>query len=728
MVSVAILHNIALLLAAVLIYDLFISYYPAGRRSWRQLILGFSLGLIGIGIMLVPYTFQAGIIFDTRSVLLAISGLFFGLVPTAMLMLMTAVYRLYEGGAAAWTGVFTILSSGLIGMGARHICSKKPENLSWKQLYLLGVVVHIVMLLLMFTLGWERGLMVLEVVALPVIVIYPIGTVILGMLLIGRLRRDQADQAIKDNERRLSALIEGTGAATWEWEVSTGKLNLNDRWAEMVGSRLSELEPISIQTWEQSLHPDDLETAKAMLEKHLTGELEFYECEFRRRHKDGHWIWVLDRGRIYERGPSGNPLIVAGSHIDITQRKTMEERLLRTNQRLREAIEEANQHATEAALANGAKSQFLANMSHEIRTPMNGIVGMSNLLLDTELSEEQTEYAETVQECADHLLNLVNEILDFSRIEAGKIQLQSIDFSFAELLSDLQALLEIPARKKGIQLVHTIDEEIPQMLRGDAGRVRQILTNLTDNAIKFMETGTVRTSVELLTRSEDIVRLRISVVDEGPGIPSDKQNRLFKTFSQLDTTTTRQHGGTGLGLAICKQLVERMGGEIGVISGSSEGSTFWFELPFALPGVDSETDPAEAPEANNGSKRLKREAHILLAEDNLISQRVLALMLERMGARVDMVSNGEEVLRALKHATYDIVLMDIKMPKMDGMEATGKIREEQIRSGKPEIPIIALTAYAMIGDAEKFKAKGMNDYLSKPLKPEKLLQTINKWL
>lgn len=731
MASVAIINNIALLLAAVLIYDLFISYYPIERRSWRQLILGFSLGVIGIGIMMVPYTFEPGIIFDTRSVLLSISGLFFGLIPTLIAMVMTATYRLFEGGTAAWTGVFTIISSGSVGLFFHYLHKGRTESLNWRQLYLLGLIVHVVMLGLMLTLGWERGRLVLEAIALPVLVIYPTGTVILGMLLIGRLRRDRADRVIKESERRLSALIEGTRAATWEWEVNTGKLFLNERWAEIIGQKLSDFEPISLQTWEQSVHPEDLPIAKHRIQKHLDGELDFYECEFRRHHRDGHWVWVLDRGRVFERDKTGKPLVISGSHIEITQRKNMERQLLRTNERLREAIEEANQHATEAAKANAAKSQFLANMSHEIRTPMNGIVGMSNLLLDTDLSEEQSEYAETVQECANNLLDLINEILDFSRIEAGKVELQSVDFSASELLCDLHSILNLRAEAKGIVLKHEIDNEVPKLLSGDPGRIRQVLTNLMDNAIKFTDRGTIHTTIKLVEHQETSVRIRVSVTDEGPGIPEDRGHLLFKTFSQLDTTTTRRHGGTGLGLAICRQLVERMGGEIGVISEEGAGATFWFELPFALPNLtpsdlDRTVPPKDSASTGNGS--LKKKAHILLAEDNPISQRVLSLILEKSGARVDLATDGNEVLDALRRTDYDLVLMDVRMPGMDGVEATQKIRKGESGVHNPDIPIIAITAFAMVGDAEKFCKSGMNDYLSKPLKPEKLLRTINKWL
>lgn len=729
MVSVAILHNIALLLAAVLIYDLFISYYPTGKHLRRQLGLGLSLGIIGVAIMTVPYVLEPGIVFDTRSILIAISGLFFGWIPTCILMLMTSAYRLSEGGAAAWTGVFTILSSGMVGLGCRYWYRQRVESLKWGHLYLLGLFVHIVVLLLMFTLGFERGSQVIATVGPPIILLHPIGTVILGMLLIGRLRRDRMDQTVKDSERRLQATIEGTRVATWEWNLKTDEIRVNDRWAEMIGYSLQELSPLTIKTWENSVHPEDLIEAKARIQMHLSGELDYYECEFRRKHRDGHWIWVLDRGRIYERDKEGSALLMSGTHADISRRKNTELKLIRTNERLRNAIEEANRNASEAAMANAAKSQFLANMSHEIRTPMNGIIGMSNLLLDTQLDEEQEEYAAAVQECGETLLHLINEILDFSKIEAGQMQLQSIEFNLEELLQDLHSLLRMRAESKGIKLKTTVDSRIPGTLLGDPGRLRQILSNLTDNAIKFSDSGSIRTEVALLGEEADSIDLKFSVKDNGPGITPENHHLLFKTFSQIDTTSTRQHGGTGLGLAICKQLVERMGGQIGVISEAGQGATFWFELRVALPSAlekefATEVGTDEAPPAS----KLKRQASILLAEDNPISQRVVSVMLEKMGGSVDIAADGQEALKALQSKDYDLVLMDIQMPNLDGIETTRKIRTGNGSLKNPDVPIIALTAYAMVGDADRFIQKGMNDYLSKPLKPEALLNTVNKYL
>ena len=372
------------------------------------------------------------------------------------------------------------------------------------------------------------------------------------------------------------------------------------------------------------------------------------------------------------------------------------------------------------------KSEFLANMSHEIRTPINGIIGMSEFLAQTDLSPKQDEFVRIIRSSANSLLNLINDILDFSKLEAGRVELEHIDFDLHELITDTVKSIEFKAREKNLWVKHDIDPKIPQAANGDPTRIRQVLLNLLSNAIKFTTQGGISVKSSLIAEADNFDRIRFDVIDTGIGISEEGRKKLFKSFSQVDASTTRTYGGTGLGLAISKSLAEMMEGEINVESEPGKGSDFWFsaKLQKSDPEILKKKSTNEFIYMSAESPKLK----ILLAEDNIVNQKVAMIHFQSLGHEVEVAKNGKIAVEMFESKNYDVIFMDVQMPEMDGFEATQAIREIEKNSGNnTKIPIIAMTANAMQGDKERCLAAGMDNYISKPFTAGSLLKILQTY-
>jgi signal transduction histidine kinase/DNA-binding NarL/FixJ family response regulator len=512
--------------------------------------------------------------------------------------------------------------------------------------------------------------------------------------------KEAASRALEQREGLLRAAIDAIDEAFVIYDEEDRLLFCNDRYRDLLmhgsdlavpGARFEDILRTSVALGE---YPDAVgseeEWQAEMLQQHRSGS-----GSVELRTARGRWLRVVDR-----RTPSGHTV---GFRVDVTDLH-----------RAREAAESANQ----------AKSMFVANMSHEIRTPMNGILGMTELLLDTTLDAEQRDYADTIKQSAHSLLVIVNDILDFSKIDAGKMDIEVIDFELPVLLGQVRNLLLPRAREKHLELDQAVDPQVPAHLRGDPVRVRQVLLNLIGNAIKFTAAGRVSVSVSVMAGGDAPVLL-FEVADSGIGVPPDKLARLFAPFSQVDESVTRNFGGTGLGLSISKRLVELMGGEIGVRSTLGEGSTFWFTLPIeTMPG---QVAPAAAGDAGEIDGQPAVPARVLLVEDNPTNQKLANTVLAKLGHQVTVTANGSEAMAALASADFDVVLMDCRMPVMDGFEATRRIRAGEGGVRDSHVPIIAMTADAMEGDRQRVLDIGMDDYLTKPIDTTRMAAAIARW-
>ncbi|PLX10334.1 MAG: hypothetical protein C0598_10610 [Marinilabiliales bacterium] len=561
------------------------------------------------------------------------------------------------------------------------------------------------------------------------------GKIVGGLGLVEDMSQKQKnDLLLKEQQEMLKNVLEGTDAGTWDWNYKTNELKINNRWAEIIGFTLEELKPITLSTWEQSLHPDDLKIANTKLERHLKGETENYNTEFRQKHKNGNWIWINAIGKITERDANGDIVRLSGTHMDISKRKQIELKLqkqnleyealneklntqLETTKTLNSQLEIALEKAKES---EELKSAFLANMSHEIRTPMNGILGFTKLLESPDLTEIQLhKYVDIIKKSGKRMLSTINGIIDISRIEAGQVELNEGPVNINTLLNDLYSFFQLETNNKNLdfKLKNNL-KNTDYQITTDSEKLNAVLYNLIKNAIKYTKEGLIEFGCN---KDEDNYFLYVK--DTGIGIEKSRQEAIFDRFVQADIKDKDALEGSGLGLAISKAYVEMLGGNIWVNSQKGVGSVFYFSIPAKInkSKISNATTKKDIKHTNfKPLKELKMKA--LIVEDEEVSDNLLTIILSEFCDTILHAQNGKEAIEISKNNTdLDMIFMDIKLPELCGYEAT-----KEIRKFNKKVKIIAQTAYALSGDREKSINSGCDDYISKPIMADQLKVLINK--
>lgn len=728
-------QNIAILLSFSMLYDYYWIKSEEKRSLLIKLITGFVLGGISLVLMSTPWILSPGLVFDTRSIMLSVSGLFFGAIPTIIAMIITGVYRFTLGGDGMWMGMAVILSSGTIGILWGKLRLNIFQDKYIKDLFLMGFSVHVVMLICTLLLPKESIVQTLKNISIPVLIIYPFATVLLGIIMVKQYKSWRNRKALYESEQRWQFALEGSQDGVWDWNPITNDVYFSVQWKAMLGYADSEISN-TLEEWDRRVHKDDKERVYADIKKHLNGETKYYISEHRILCKDGSYKWILDRGKVMEWNEDKKPLRLIGTHKDISERKLTELELKKNNEEYQSLNEEylaqneeleANLKRTEELIkdletakakaeeSDNLKSAFLANMSHEIRTPMNALLGFSDLLGKENNSEKSDFYVKHVKNSGKKLLRLIDDIIDISKIESNQLTIEETKCNVNDLIIEAVSMFKENDSyiSKSLQLEYNLCDELNQFfIKTDPFRLRQVLDNLISNAVKYTDKGTITVKSEL---EKEKNRILFSVNDSGIGIKKEDQEKIFNRFMQSENE--RLKDGTGLGLSICKGLIELMKGEIWFESEHKKGSSFYFTIPFVQFDEINEQDKEKADRSNdhNFSDKL-----IYVAEDDMASFLLIEEMLMETEAKLKHAQNGLVLLELIEKQIPDLILLDINMPIMDGLVFMNRLNEMNLNS----IPVIAQTAYAMKSEKERCLNAGCIDYISKPIDVQILLDKI----
>ncbi len=721
-ILIGLLQNTAILLSLSMLYTGVWRRLEERRNYSFKLLTGLVIGTIGIVLMLSPWTLVPGIVFDTRSVMLSIAGLFFGTIPTLVAVFITALFRLYLGGDGVWMGTSVIVMAGTVGVLWRHFRPGWRDQKVLAELLSMGIVVHLLMLSFTLMLPEPRIRPTAEAILIPIIFIYPLATILLGSLMITQyrnLRNRHLQENLKETERRLSEILKSSNMVTVLLDNDSRITFCNQYFLDITGYSADE---VLGKNYFELFIPEDIRSAViANLKRFLAGEdsLKIHD-NFILTRSEEQLIIKWDNTRLYD--SEGLIAGIAGIGVNITDDVRNEQSLLAQNEiiaiqneqyrKLNEELLLAKERAEES---NRLKSAFLANMSHEIRTPMNGILGFADLLKEPELSgERQQTYISLIEKSGTRLLGIINDLIDISKIESGQMEIKLGPMNINELIWNQIQFFLPEATRKGLTL--ELVREIPAdqaIVLSDKEKVYAIVTNLLKNAIKYSDSGIIRVIAGIQNQM-----LLIQVEDQGVGIAEDDQKIIFDRFSQAKILPERKYEGAGLGLAISRAYVEMLEGKIWVKSVPQHGSVFSFTIPYVpFNNLEINQLPMESPE-QIPLDNLK----VLIAEDEEIVDTFITMVINRYCREILHAQTGTEAVEiARKNPDLDYIMMDMRMPHLDGYGATRAIREFN-----NDVIIIAQTAFAMTGDKEKAMEAGCNDYITKPINSQKLIELMIK--
>ena len=729
--------NTSILLTFAMLYENFWLKNEASVNVWAKILSGLVLGTIGIVLMFTPWTMIPGIVFDTRSIMLSIAGLFFGPIPTIIAMLLTSSLRVIMGGDGMWMGIAVIITSGTIGLLWRYYRPSWRQKNVYIELFVLGIIVHLVMIACAFLLPSDKIILTIKIIAIPLLLIYSPGTMLLGILLLRQSNNFQnrlAKEKLHEAERRLGKILKSGNIISIILDPSGVVVFCNNYLLDI--TEYSEDEVIN-KNWCDLFIPDAIQNEiRSVFNNVLNGynDSKQYENEIITKNKNKLFIsWNSTLLHNEKKEVSG----IACIGVNITDHRNYELKLTEKNDEIEAQIEEyqqlneeylqineeLNQTNSELIIAKDKaeesdklKTAFLANMSHEIRTPMNGILGFAELLKEPALTgERQLKYISMIEKGGARLLNIINDLINISKIESGQTKILISDCNINEQIEYIYTFFKPEVERGGMQIFFQNSLQAKEaVIKTDREKIIAILTNLVKNAIKYSDSGTIELGYKLKNRY-----LEFFVKDTGIGIPDDKMEVIFDRFVQADIADKRAYQGAGLGLSITKAYVEMLGGKLWVESEEGKGSTFYFTIPY---NTESEkvSDIKNIVFMDEEEKQVAK-LKILIAEDDESSALLMTEIVSMYCDDVMHVWNGLEAVEAcINHPDIDLILMDIKMPMMDGYQAT-----ERIRQFNKSIIIIAQTAYVITGDKEKAFAAGCDDYISKPI-DKSLMKTLIK--